>query len=304
VRSSPPHGFALAPDEHRLLRGAPPPRALRWCEVAVGPRARVAGFAALAGGTSSAVHAVDVRDARGRTQRLVLRRFVRPEWLEEEPDAPRREAAALALAAGCPIPTPGLVALDASGGAAGAPAVLMTRLDGEIDWRPADLEAFLRRLAGVLPALHATPAPDGALPAYSPYELEDRRPPPWSRRPDVWQRAFDVFDGPAPHEERRFIHRDYHPGNVLWRAGTVSGVVDWASASIGSPSADVGHCRINLAGAIGIEAADRFLALYRAVSGRDTYHPYWDVVAALGGNDRDDWTADDERFLTHALRAR
>jgi hypothetical protein len=68
------------------------------------PRARVVRFAALAGGTSSAMHAVDVRDVGGRTRRLVLRRFVRRDWLEEEPDAPRREAAALALAGDCRSP--------------------------------------------------------------------------------------------------------------------------------------------------------------------------------------------------------
>jgi aminoglycoside phosphotransferase (APT) family kinase protein len=303
VSSSPPHGFELPPGEHQLLRGPPPPRALRWCEAAVGGRARVVRFAALAGGTSSAVHAVDVRDVGGRTRRLVLRRFVRRDWLEEEPDAPRREAAALALAGDCPIPTPGLVAVDASGEAAGVPALLMTRLAGGIEWRPADLEGFLLRLATVLPPIHATPAPAGALPPYSPYEPGDRRPPPWSRRPDVWLRAFEVFDGPTPADARCLIHRDYHPGNVLWRAGAVSGVVDWASASIGSPSADVGHCRLNLVGGIGLEAADRFLDLHREASGRDEYHPYWDVVAALGGHGLDQWMPADERFLDRALCA-
>ncbi len=65
-------------------------------------------------------------------------------------------------------------------------------------------------------------------------------------------------------------------------------MVDWVNASIGSPWADVGHCRVNIASELGQEAADRFLDIYRAVSGRtDDYHPYWDISAAIGGLDED-----------------
>jgi hypothetical protein len=67
----------------------------------------------------------------------------------------------------------------------------------------------------------------------------------------------------------------------------------------------VGHCRVNIASELGQEAADRFLDLYRAVSGRtDDYHPYWDISAAIGGLDED---ADaqpspaDEQFLAAAV---
>ena len=115
-----------------------------------------------------------------------------------------------------------------------------------------------------------------------------RRPPAWAARPDVWRRAFDVLDREPPSEERLFVHRDYHPGNVLWDAGRVSGIVDWVNASIGSPWADVGHCRMNIASELGPAAADRFLELYRSVSGRtDEYHAYWDISAAIGGLDED-----------------
>ena len=125
-----PHGYDLTPGDRRLLRGAPPEPALAWCAAAVGPGARVERVAALDGGTSSAVHAVDVVDAGGRAHRLVLRRFVRADWLAREPDIARREGAALALLAGSEVPAPALVALDPDGREAGAPAVLMTRLAG------------------------------------------------------------------------------------------------------------------------------------------------------------------------------
>jgi hypothetical protein len=49
--------------------------------------------------------------------------------------------------------------------------------------------------------------------------------------------------------------------------------------SIGDPSADVGHCRVNLARALGLGAADRFLEL----TGIDDYHPRDSGAANLNG---------------------
>jgi aminoglycoside phosphotransferase (APT) family kinase protein len=287
------HGYELTPDERRLLRSPPPPRAVAWCERVTG--GRVTQTRALEGGTSSAVSAVDLADGRA----LVLRRFVRAEWLAEEPDVPHREPVALELLRDGPVPAPRLVASDPTGAGAGDPAVLMTRLPGAVEWRPADLDAFLRGLAALLPAIHATPTGPG-LPAYAPYALESRTPPPWTSRPEVWERGFAAFGERPPSDERRFIHRDFHPGNVLWVDGAVTGVVDWAGASIGAPGADVGHCRANLAAVLGLDAADRFLDL----CGASAHHPYWDVVAALGGHDDATfagWTPREEEFLARAV---
>jgi aminoglycoside phosphotransferase (APT) family kinase protein len=304
----PLHGDAIAPDEERLLRGTPPARALRWCEAAVGGGASVVDVRPLTGGTSSAVHALDVRDGRGRTRPLVLRRFVRADWLADEPDLAPHEAAVLTVAAASPVPTPHLVAVDADGARAGAPALLMTRLEGAVVWRPAELEPFLRDLAALLPAIHATPVPSGIrLRDYSPYGLRISGPPPWTSRPAMWRRALAAFQQPPQTGERCFIHRDFHPGNVLWRAGVVSGVVDWASASVGPPDADVGHCRMNLARVLGVAAAERFLALHRSITGAGAYSGYWDVAAALGGFEDADverWSPAEEDFLARAVDGR
>jgi hypothetical protein len=67
------------------------------------------------------------------------------------------------------------------------------------------------------------------------------------------------------------LHRECHPGDVLWSRGKVSGVVDWVR--IGSPCANVGHCRVNLAYQFGQEAAERFLAIYQALTGRRSTIP-------------------------------
>jgi hypothetical protein len=52
-----------------------------------------------------------------------------------------------------------------------------------------------------------------------------------------------------------------------------------------------GEGRVNLAGVLGPAAADRFLEF----TGIRKYHPYWDIVAALGGFDDETlarWTPD------------
>ena len=306
VRREAWHGFDLDSEDERLLRGPVPGRALRWAAAAVGDGARVRATEPLVGGSSSAVHGLSIEDTSDRMHELVLRRFVREDWLAEEPDVAEREAAALRLVAAGPLPAPRLVAVDADGSAVGVPAVLMTRLPGRIEWEPRDVDGFLRALAELLPAVHATPfGAEVPLPEYRPYPLRIRRPPTWASRPRVWLAAIEALDAGMPVEERSFVHRDYHPGNVLWREGRVSGLVDWVNASIGSPWVDVGHCRVNLASELGRPAVDRFLDYYRVASGRaGDYHPYWDIAAAIGGLDED---ADampspaDEDFLAEAV---
>src|SRR5690242_2018607 len=120
------HGFDLAAEEYRLLRGRPPTSAQTWVAAAVGSNARIRSIQALAGGNSSAMHLFVVEDRAGRVHRLVLRRYVRKDWLAEEPDLAEREAGVLRLLAGGPVPAPVLVAVDERGEQAGVPAVLTT----------------------------------------------------------------------------------------------------------------------------------------------------------------------------------
>ena len=56
----------------------------------------------------------------------------------------------------------------------------------------------------------------------------------------------EINHGPPPGLPEVLVHRDYHPGNVLWRRSKISGVVDWQAACTGPAVADVAHCRVNL----------------------------------------------------------
>src|SRR5262249_27753453 len=133
---STPHGYRLDPALHRLLRSRPPRHTLQWVASAAGKHARVVRVMALAGGVSSGMHMVHVADADGAAHRYVLRRYLRADWLAEEPDAPAREATALQILDGTAVPAPRLVAADLSALHTDAPAVLMTALPGRVDWSP------------------------------------------------------------------------------------------------------------------------------------------------------------------------
>jgi len=300
---SPAHGFCDDEETRRLLRSRPPQQALAWAAARLG--GPVISARALRGGMSSAVHLLTVPDSGGQRRQAVLRRYVRPEVNAEEPDIAEREARALRAAEAVGVPTPALLAVDASGADAGVPAVLMSRLPGRVDWWPSDMERWLRRLAGLLPAIHAAPLPPaGGLRPFAPDPQASYRPPGWARYPRVWERAAEISHAPPPRLPAVLLHRDFHPGNVLWRRGAVSGVVDWQAACTGPAVADVGHCRVNLLD-FGADAAQRFTALWQRAAGA-TYHPWADVVTIIGFLDdlRDDGGSERllvEDMLAHAV---
>jgi aminoglycoside phosphotransferase (APT) family kinase protein len=272
----PPYAFWDGDATRRLLGSPPPEAALRW--VASAAAVTVERWTVMRGGTSSAMYALDVAGAARTT--LVLRCHVRPDLKDEAPSTVVREAAALRTVASIDVPTPELVAQDATGAEAGVPAVLMTRLPGRVVWDPSARARWLARLAGVLPALHGAGTDDVDLGRYANYAQTSYEPPAWATSRPVWERAVEIFHGPVLDPERCFVHRDFHPGNVLWHRGRVSGVVDWASACLGPPSVDIGHCRANLLG-YDPELAALYTRLAEGATGRP-FHPWADIAALIG----------------------
>ncbi|GAA2117652.1 phosphotransferase family protein [Actinomadura alba] len=258
-----------------------PPTAatLRWIEECLGTGSRVKLVRPLVGGLAHVNHALLVESRAGTAHRFVLRRWARREWsLTDLEFSPEREIAALALLAGCRLPTPSLVAADPSGAYCDAPALLITRLPGHAP-RPAsgDLPEYLIQLAAALLPVHAL---EGAptMPPYTPHNrLTVQTPPRHATRPWLWERAFEVVSGPPPEAAPRFIHRDYEPDNTLWSSGRLTGVVDWDRASYGPIAVDIAHMRCNLGLRYGIAAADRFTADFDQVCGGYEHDPYWDL---------------------------
>lgn len=231
----------------------------------------------LPGSTSSILYEIKTAETT-----IVVRQIDNAEWLVEEPDLIQHEVASLWKAAASGLPAPRLLALDETGEKSGLPSVLMTKVEGKVELLPADFEAWVDGLAKVLSDIHRIEVGDFPW-KYAPYtKREDVRMPEWTNKLDVWQVAFEQLQGTQPTFCEKFIHRDFHPANVLWLDGKVSGVVDWPNACRGPAGIDVGHCRVNLALLHSVEVADLFLQAYMKYAGAAfTYDPYWDIVSTF-----------------------
>lgn len=259
----------------------PPAPVLRWITDAVGPGCTVRSVRLLAGATSSTLHSIQVT-YKGHDLALVLRRFTNRQWLEQEPDLALHEAASLRKASQAGLPAPGLVASDPGGAHCDVPAILMTHLPGSVELAPRDLDAWLYRLAEALIPLHAVEVGTHRW-RYAPYnDVSGLDPPRWSGVRGLWEKAIEIVTGPRPEARECFIHRDYHPTNVLWQDSEISGIVDWPNACRGPAGIDVAWCRGNLVYLHGVAAADRFLHHYRSLSGAAfEYHPFWDLMVII-----------------------
>lgn len=213
----------------------------------------------------------------------VLRIFDNADWLLVEPDLVAHEAAALRHARAAGLPAPEAVALDETGAVCGLPLLLMSWLPGAVLLQPRALDDWLRQQANMLLAIHRVPAGDFGWSWFSwgPARLEA---PAWSEVPEAWERALAITSGSPPPAPECFIHRDYHPVNLLWRGQQLGAVVDWVNACRGVAAVDLAHCRINLVFLYGSEVAGRFLQHYRELSGRDCAdQAWWDLKCLVEG---------------------
>ncbi|UVI29414.1 phosphotransferase family protein [Paenibacillus spongiae] len=257
-------------------------RAQSWVIDAVHPNARVLSIQRLLGGISSLVHSVTL-EVEGEERAYVLRMFDSENWVKHMPDLAYHEAESLRRAAqNAIVPTPEIIAFDQTGDQCGTPAVLMSRLEGRVVLEPADTSQWLNGMAQALTRIHAVDVNDYPWTFYPYCDPSSLDTSSWSKFPDKWRIVADYVAGRQPAFTKRFIHRDYHPANILWNNSEVSGIVDWVNGCIGPAGIDVGHCRVNLAALHGVRTADGFLDAYRSLAGDSfTYDPYWDLVTLI-----------------------
>lgn len=215
-------------------------------------------------------------------EHYVVRQFNNKEWLEKEPDLAIHEAESIRMAAKTAVVTPEILAYDETGEESGVPLVIMTRLDGTVELMPQNMQAWLGGLAETLVKIHEVKAEDLAYKYFAYNDVDSFDVPNWSSVPETWQKAIKMLKNPRPNDADCFLHRDYHPANILWENGKVSGVVDWVNACRGPRGIDVGHCRLNLAMLYSVETSDGFLTEYIQQAGRKfNYHPYWDLLSLI-----------------------
>ncbi|GAA3092624.1 hypothetical protein GCM10017562_74920 [Streptomyces roseofulvus] len=262
-----------------------------WVEKGLSEAEQIDNVVRLRGGWTSEMRRIDLRGPGGRRS-LVLRSFVKPFFVRHAGGLLTREAAVLRLLGDTDVPSAKLVAVDATARYCDHPSLLMSLLPGTVrlDDRGADDRADL--LARQLVRIHQLAVTAQQRPrTYQAWAAPERvTPPAATERPELWQRAVDVIRQDPPAYQGRFLHRDFHPGNVLF-TGTgddlqISGVVDWVETSWGPADLDVAHCSTALALLHGIPAGMRFADRYVAAGGTltedGTAHLYWRLLDALG----------------------
>ncbi|MEV7590689.1 phosphotransferase family protein [Streptomyces sp. NPDC090085] len=261
-----------------------------WAQQHLSGTERIEGVVPLRGGWTSRMRRLDLHGPDGHRS-LVLRSFVKPFYVRHAEGLLTREADILSLLRDTEVPAPALLAVDATAQHCDHPSLLMSLLPGTVRLDDRDAEHRADLLARQLADIHALPVSEGQRPrVYQAWTSPERvTPPAATRRPELWQRAVDVLRREPPAHRGRFLHRDFHPGNVLF-TGTdgglrISGVVDWVETSWGPADLDVAHCATALAllhGApAGMRFADRYVAAGGALSAADGDHLYWRLLDAL-----------------------
>ncbi|MDN3020715.1 alpha/beta fold hydrolase [Streptomyces sp. S.PB5] len=233
----------------------------------------------LSGGWSAQMRGLTLDDGT----ELVLRSFVKPFFRRHAPGLLNREAAVLALLAdedGIPAAEP--IAVDATAEHADHPSLLMSRLPGRVRVDEEDLVRRLDLLAAQLVRIHEV------VPRERPRTYQAWTSPEQVRAPHgaLWERAVEVIRRDPPSYEGVFLHRDFHPGNVLFTDDLrIGGVVDWVETSWGPADLDVAHCSTALALLHGPEHGLGFRDRYEAQGGRrladGPEHLYWRLLDSL-----------------------
>ena len=139
-------------------------------------------------------------------------------------------------------------------------------------------------MAQTLVDIHKTPVVDFSWHYYHWFDFDELVVPLWSKIPDTYAKMINFLKESAPEVKPVFLHRDYHPTNLLWKDGTVSGVVDWVNGCVGPAMIDVAHCRNNLACLFGAQAAEDFLHYWLEEAGEENYSLWWDICGLANGD--------------------
>ncbi|MGW4094442.1 phosphotransferase family protein [Nocardia sp. NPDC004750] len=260
-----------------------------WVEKQLAESEYIDSVERLRGGWTSQMRRLRIGGPGGRRW-LVLRSFVKPFYVRHAEGLLSREAGVLRLLGGTDIPAATLVGVDATAQYCDRPSLLMSLLLGSIRLTDQAVDRRADLLAGQLLCIHRLRVTEVTRPRdYQAWTAPERVSPPTSRRPELWQRAVDVIRREPPRYRPCFLHRDFHPGNVLFDGGgddlRISGVVDWVETSWGPADLDVAHCSTALALLHGVAAgmgfADRYAAAGGTLADEPAAHLYWRLLDAL-----------------------
>jgi aminoglycoside phosphotransferase (APT) family kinase protein len=253
---------------------APSAGALEEVRRLAGPSAAIRNVLRLEGGQHADTWRVDTDDPE---RSVVLRQFPPGD------PAAADEQRVLGILDGLGGLAPVLLGSDLNGRWSERPTTLISRLDGTADITPADPERWAAELGRALAVVHAVPAERlTGLPGIFDRGgggSRDRLAGPLASA--VRSRWAEIVDSPEV-----LTHTDYWSGNVVWRDGELTGIVDWSSAARGPRGFDLGWCHLDLLLLFDQQIADLFVAAYEAAVGRTVGElDLWDGWAAARSHD-------------------
>jgi aminoglycoside phosphotransferase (APT) family kinase protein len=183
-------------------------------------------------------------------------------------DAAPLEWNRLKIAQRVTVPVPEPIAADFDAVWFDKPCVVMSRLPGRPDVTPKHVDSWVEGLAQALADLHQTPL-DPTEGAVTGPPWAEMLPPSASELDSLTAAAVRAVTARLPSltPDRVFTHGDFHPGNVLWHRGRISGLVDWGAEQFGSRWAELAFCRTEVCLLVGPDIADRLADAYSTIVG-------------------------------------
>ncbi len=227
-------------------------------------------------GRASALH---VSTGAGANRRLIMLTHSQADR-ERNPQIARDEFRLLEILKADGLPVADALYLSE----AHQPSFLITSfVEGSSGLGDKPIPAFSRTLADILHSIHSTdlgkydlsflPDIDDAMAGgRDAQSLEQREIQAAMRRalPRV------QFNAPA------LLHGDFWPGNLLWKDGALSAIIDWEDAMLGDPLADLGKSRLEILWALDAAAMEAYTARYLQVNRtlNAAALPFWDLWGA------------------------
>ncbi len=227
------------------------------------------------GGLGCTMDVLQVTDRSGAAFKAILRR--RGEWSRDENiEASRLELDVLRMLRHNDIPVPEPLWLDESG-IFSEPATLISFIEGQPLMAPGDPVDYTTQLALMLARIHDVTPPSAIRRELRDYNVRESaaltspEPPEYVAGhhlgPKLWDAMRSLLQD-SKLEEGVFLHGDYWPGNTLWQDHKLIAVVDFEEIGIGDPGLDVATAVVNYRFEPWREAAENFLTVYRAETGR------------------------------------
>lgn len=255
-----------------------PPRHRGWKALAeaVAPGARVTRLRRLPG--AGVTDAYDVTLDRSPS-RVVVKLY------RDGDDTAPLEWDRLKFAQRVSVPVPEPITADLQSVWFGRPAIVMSRLRGRPDLTAKNVGSWLGALAQTLAELHKTEVAGAEGAVTRPPPTESWSPPAFEDWP-LTAEAVRVIEARLPSltSERVLTHGDFHPANVLWQRGRISGVVDWSTARLDSRWYDLAYCRASVCLRLGPDIADRLADAYTDIVGDSSDEvAVYDLMCVLTG---------------------